>query len=140
MRLANNKLLARRHWGTLVEAGLALATASAATRLLPFKRYIALGARPVGQDQRAIGDEMARIVDALGRRLPFRSVCLQQGIALQWMLRRRGVDAVLHYGVQLPKSGGEIRAHVWVSVDDRVVLGAPQHADYAEVARYPSAR
>lgn len=140
MRLANNKLLAREHWGTLVEAGMALAAASAATRLLPFKRYIELGARPIRQTDRATGPEIARIVDALGRRLPFRAVCLQQGIALQWMLRRRGVEAILHYGVQLPKTEGEIRAHVWVSVDGRVLIGAPQHEDYTEVARYPKPR
>jgi hypothetical protein len=46
MRVANNPLLARRHWGTIVEAGLALAAASAATRVLPFKRYIGLARGP----------------------------------------------------------------------------------------------
>ncbi|UUR08406.1 lasso peptide biosynthesis B2 protein [Sphingomonas glaciei] len=138
MRVANNKLLARRHWGTLVEASLALAAASAATRLLPFKRYIGLGARPLPAKKVMATPEIGRIVDALGRRLPFRAVCLQQGIALQWMLRRRGVEAILHYGVQLPKPSGEIRAHVWVSVGGQVLIGAPQHADYTEVAHYPA--
>lgn len=137
MRLANNKLLAPRHWGTIAEASLLLAAVSLATRLLPFRRYIGFGARHVAIRRPLRRPETARIVDALGRRLPFRAVCLQQGIALQWMLRRRGVDAILHYGVLLPKGGGEILAHVWVSVDNQVLLGAPQHRNYAEVARYP---
>jgi hypothetical protein len=55
------------------------------------------------------------------------------------MLRRRGVDAILHYGVKLPKPSGELLAHVWVSVDGRVLLGAPQHEEYTKVASYPSA-
>ncbi len=137
MRVATNPLLARRHWGTIVEAGLALAAASAATRLLPFKRYIRLGARPLVRAGPTTEYETSRIMDALGRRAPFRAVCLQRGIALQWMLRRRGIDAILHYGVQMPREAAKITAHVWVSVDGRVLLGAPQHEQYTEVARYP---
>ncbi|WP_338503807.1 lasso peptide biosynthesis B2 protein [Sphingomonas kaistensis] len=136
--MAENPLLVRRNWGAIAEAGLALAAASAATRLLPFKRYIRLGARPLERVSRAGGIETARIVDALGRRAPFRSVCLQRGIALQWMLRRRGIDAILHYGVRMPREGKAITAHVWVSVDGSVILGAPQHEQYSEVARYPA--
>ncbi|WP_426267124.1 lasso peptide biosynthesis B2 protein [Sphingomonas sp. LHG3443-2] len=137
MRVATNSLLARRHWGTIVEAGLALAAASAATRLLPFKRYIRLGARPLDRAGSTTEHETSRIMDALGRRAPFRAVCLQRGLALQWMLRRRGIDAILHYGVQMPREAKKITAHVWVSVDGRVLLGAPQHEQYTEVARYP---
>lgn len=137
MRVAGNPLLVRRHWGTIFEAGLALAAASVATRLLPFNRYIILGARPLRRGCSADGNEAARIVDAVGRRAPFRAVCLQRGIALQWMLRRRGVKAVLHYGVRMPPDSKAITAHVWISVDGQVMLGAPQHEHYTEVARYP---
>lgn len=139
MRLANNPLLAPRHWRRIIEAGVALTAASAATRLLPFNRYIHLGARPLTRARRPGDPEIASIVEAVGRRLPFRAVCLQQGLALQWLLRRRGVDAVLHYGIQLP-TDGDILAHVWVSVDGKVLLGAPQHAGFAEVARFPAQR
>lgn len=140
MRAARPSLLERRHWGTIAEAGLALAAVSVATRLLPFKRYIKLGARPLDRAGRVDSDMAPRIMDALGRRVPFRAVCLQRGIALQWMLRRRGVDAVLHYGVRMPSEGNKLTAHVWISVDDDVLLGAPQHEHYTEVARYPGSR
>jgi hypothetical protein len=56
------------------------------------------------------------------------------------MLRRRGVNAVLHYGIQLKKTGEELEAHVWVSADGEVLLGAPLHERYTEVARYPKQR
>jgi hypothetical protein len=138
MRLANNPLLAPRHWSTIAEAGLALAIASAATRLLPFNRYIRLGALPIDRAGKLASPEVAGIVDALGRRMPFRSVCLHRGIALQRLLRRRGVDGLLHYGVRLPNDEKGISAHVWVSVGEEVLLGAPQHEIYTEVARYPS--
>ena len=96
-----------------------------------------MGARPLVRAGPTTEDEISRIMDALGRRAPFRAVCLQRGIALQWMLRRRGIDAILHYGVQMPREAAKITAHVWVSVEGRVLLGAPQHEQYTEVARYP---
>lgn len=133
-------LIAPRHWGTIAEASTALLAASLATRLLPFNQYIGFGARRLRTPCTRSGAEEARIVDAIANRLPFRAVCLQRGLALQWMLRRRGVDALLHYGVQLKPEGEEITAHVWVSVDGDVLLGAPQHLLYAEVARYPDPR
>lgn len=137
MRLADNPLLAPRQWSTIAEAGLALAALSVATRLLPFNRYIGLGARPLKRIDQGVNLNAARIVNALANRVPFRAVCLQRGIALQWMLRRRGVDAILHYGIRLPGGRKDVGAHVWVSVDGQVLLGAPQHELHTEVARYP---
>lgn len=137
MRVANNPLLAPRHWSLIAEAGAALAAASAATRILPFKRFIRLGALPVRRSKPLDELELAHIMEALGRRMPFRALCLQQGIAFQWMLRRRGIDAVLHYGISLPEGGGDMLAHVWVSVDGKVLLGHREREGYAEVARYP---
>lgn len=135
---AARPLLAPRHWATIAEAGGVLAAASILTRLLPFNRYIGLGARRRQGECRPADRDTARIIDAVADRLPFRAVCLQRGLALQWMLRRRGVEAVLHYGIQLTEAGEELAAHVWVSVGDDIILGAPQHQQYAEVARYPS--
>lgn len=140
MPSASTSLRAPRHWGTIVEASLALATASIVTRVLPFHRYIGLGARVLRSSGSSAQASTALIVDALADRVPFRAVCLQRGIALQWMLRRRGIDAILHYGIELPKDEGALSAHVWVSVDGDVVIGAPQHLRCTEVARYPSPR
>lgn len=137
MPVPNNSLLAPRHWAKIIEAGAALALASAATRLLPFKRFIGLGALPVRRSKPLDTRDLARIMEALGRRMPFRALCLQQGIAFQWMLRRRGVDAVLHYGMLLPQGGGDMLAHVWVSVDGEVLLGLGERDGYTEVARCP---
>lgn len=76
MRVANNPLLARRHWGTIVEAGLALAAASAATRLLPFRRYIGLGARPLDRAKPIGGMRPRKLwTRSGGARLSGLSVC-----------------------------------------------------------------
>lgn len=132
------KLPAPRHWKTIAEAGAALVAARLATAVLPFERYIGMAARPITAARPPRdGRTESWIVDSLADRAPFRAVCLQRGLALQWMLRRRGIDAMLHYGVKLNDGEGP-SAHVWISVGEEVINGAPQHLCYTEVARYPA--
>jgi hypothetical protein len=72
---------------------------------MPLNRYIGLGAKRLGRGGNTDGQAAAQIVDAIADRMPFRVVCLQRGFAYQWMLRRRGEDAILHYGIKLPDQG-----------------------------------
>lgn len=48
---------------------------------------------------------------------PRRALCLEQSLALTWLLRRRGVPAELRVGVQ-PRP---FYAHAWVEVDGRAL-------------------
>jgi len=45
--------------------------------------------------------------------------CLERSLALQWMLRRRGVNAQLEIGAHKVSEG--ISAHAWVEVNGQVV-------------------
>ncbi len=126
----------------LAEALVTLALASAAIRLLPFRRVAALagsgrlGSGRVRGDPGDI-DAVRRAVLAWARRVPWRVVCFQQGLALHLMARRRGIATVLHYGV-VQESGG-LAAHVWVSVDDAVVIGGEEAPRFTCLARFPAA-
>ena len=126
-----------RDWPTILEAGAVLAASSVLTRVLSFKTYIKMGSRAIGSARSSDGKRLSWITDELANRLPFRAVCLQRGLALQWMLRRRGLDAVLHYGIRMQ---AEVEAHVWVTLGQVVMIGGPQHTTFNEVARYPAAR
>ena len=126
-----------RDWPTILEAGAVLAASSFLTRVLNFKIYIKMGSRTVQSVRSSDGTRLSWITDELANRLPFRAVCLQRGLALQWMLRRRGLDAVLHYGIRMQ---AEVEAHVWVTLGQVVMIGGPQHTTFSEVARYPSPR
>ena len=55
---------------------------------------------------------MARVEQSVARRLPFQSNCLDQSMALWWMLRRRGVAAEMHVGGR--KEAANFEAHAWV--------------------------
>lgn len=134
-----------KRWGRLsrsrkllvTEAAVALAAASAAVRLMPFKRAVRLGSRRLSKpDTHNLADELSWAVESAGRNVPWRVVCIQKGIALQWMLRRRGIDALLHYGVARD-DGGDLQAHVWVAADDRVLIGGEEAGRFQRVATFP---
>lgn len=122
----------------LAKAAVVLTTASAAVACLPFRHAIALGGVPLGKSKRATS--VADIVWAVGawsRRMPWRTQCIEQGIAAQRLLRSAGIDARLHYGARHKNEDGTLEAHVWVSVDGVAVIGEDAAGDFAEIASYP---
>jgi hypothetical protein len=75
----------------------------------------------VRSDRRAVPAEPALalpIADAIGL-VAGRSVigarCLARSLALWFLLRRRGIDAELVIGAEMPR-GGDLPAHAWVEV------------------------
>ena len=124
----------------LVEAVGALTAASVLVALLPFRKLSSLArfpARPLPEaTDRSTQIEAVRwAVTASARRLPWRARCIEQGFAAQWMLRRRALPAILHYG--LAKRDGKLIAHVWVRSGPNDVVGCENSADFAEIARFP---
>ncbi|MEG3154973.1 lasso peptide biosynthesis B2 protein [Sphingomonas sp. RB1R13] len=123
----------------LVEAIAALAAAAAAIRFLSFRRAVNFGAVPLGEPREnatALADELSWTVGAAARILPFRTVCFQQGLALQRMVRRRGIDARLHYAIGKDETD-RLAAHVWVSADGRALIGEQHDNIFMTVATYP---
>lgn len=122
----------------LAEALPALVLASLAVKLAPFRRVAAWASGPgggAGLDEATL--RKARwAVEAWARRVPWRTVCFQKGLALHWMLRRRGVGSILHYGVA-KEAGAGLKAHVWVTVGGRPVIGGEEAPGFACLATFP---
>jgi hypothetical protein len=126
-------------WGLLAEALVTLAAASAAIRAIPFRRVAAAAARWGRAATRHDPETVRRTrwaVEAWSRRVPWRTVCFQKGLTLHLMLRRRGIESVLLYGVaQQPERG--LAAHVWVDVGEESVIGGEEAAGFTCLARFP---
>lgn len=125
----------------VAEAGVSLTAASLIIAFLPFRAVTKLAAK-LGEGKRVPATEQRDqahgcrwAVEKCARRLPWRAVCFQQGLALQMMLRRRNLSSVLHYGVAQSKNG--LKAHVWISVAGEVVLGGETAQSFAELASFP---
>ncbi len=120
----------------IVEAIFSLAVASAAIRLLPFRRAFRFGSEPLGEASRTDIRDAVWAVEAVAARVPWKTVCFQKGLALQAMLRRRGIDAQLHYGVGYDPARS-LRAHVWVSAAGDIVIGGREAPAFQLLASMP---
>jgi hypothetical protein len=121
----------------LLEASATLAMVSAALPLLPFKRVIRLGSVPLREASEHTAKEVVSAIEMAGRRLPWRIVCIHKGLAAQRMLRRRGLDARLHYGIGSKPDRDGLAAHVWVSLHGVPVIGGEESHGFAPVGAFP---
>ncbi len=130
--------LGTKQWLLLCETFATLAGASAAIAALPFRRVVALASRDVlgSRSSRFDTEDLVWAVEAIARRVPWRTVCFQKGLALHLMLRRHGIPSVLHYGVG-KGNDGELAAHVWIGVGDQTVLGGEVIDRFRRLASYP---
>ena len=53
--------------------------------------------------------------------------CLTQALAMQFMLERAGLPAVLKMGV-MKTAGGRLAAHAWIESEGEVIIGGPVEA------------
>lgn len=126
----------------LAEALLLLAFARIAILILPFRAVGWIASRFTGERVIAaqVRDDMVcRVrwaVLAGARRVPFRAVCFQQGLAAQIMLRRRGVNSTLYFGAA-PDDAKGLVAHVWVRDGGSEVVGCEIASRFAVLARFP---
>ena len=127
------------------EALLTLAAASVLIRLLPFRVVAVIASRSARALKLNCHPEDPGVsiccwaIEAWSKRVPWKAVCFQKGLALQLMLRRRGVPAKLHYGVAQTAAEG-LRAHVWISIGPTVVLGGETKSAFTCLATFPDAR
>ncbi len=117
---------------------MVLAAAALAIAVLRFRRVAAMAGGEWAM--RAVEpSELGRIgwaVEAAARRVPWRTVCFQKGLAAHWMLRRRRIESTLCYGVRQSVDKG-VEAHVWVVSGERDVIGCEIADQFAKVARFP---
>jgi len=99
------------------EAAVLLAGASLAIRWLPFRRLVRLmgQGKPRPPQNEADPQAIRLAVERASRRLPWRTVCFQEGMTVHWMLRRHRIDSRMHYGIR--PEAARLSAHVWVEAD-----------------------
>jgi len=130
----------------LLEAIVWLALARAALVLFPFRMVAAhlgevcspaVAAERINQSicdsrQTDTAKAVGWAVRFMAARAPFRAVCLQQGVAAKMMLRRRGIQSALHFGVARNAAG--LDAHAWLNIPGAKVTGYPVGSELTEVA------
>jgi hypothetical protein len=143
----------RAHWARLkkvgfgnglllAEAAVAVTLASLAVAFVPFAalaRRLSSAQAPAAPPP---GEELLLLrngrwaVEAAARRLPWRTVCFQKGLAFHAMMRRRRIGTFLHYGVTQSDEQG-LQAHVWVSHGGVNYVGGEVASEFVCLATYP---
>lgn len=123
------------------EALATLTLASALIALLPFRRVAAVMGGGVSTQPAdvATARRIGRALERWGARVPWHAMCLQQGVAAQIMLRRRGRAATVHYGA-MRDTAGRLVAHVWVRSGTVDVTGCEGAERYGLLATFPPHR
>ena len=115
--------------GIVLEAAGGLLATWAGLRVIGFRRWervLAIFAPPASATGFAPVKSVeepalliARMEDAAARNLFLHTNCLEQSLVLWWLLRRRGIEAVLRIGGR--KDSQRFEAHAWVEVDSEVL-------------------
>jgi hypothetical protein len=128
----------------LIEAFLLLGIARLAILVLPFK-WLALS---LGRHMKEAGTQIdpsdlrcARMVGQTIRSAagytPWKSVCLPEAVAAQWMLKRRHIASTLYLGVAKDEDKPErLVAHAWLRCGDIILIGAAGHREFTVVATF----
>lgn len=124
----------------LIEACLCLMIARVAIALLPFRHVGSLASRKIHRrhspDCPNIGPRVRWAIHNMAVRVPWRAMCFERGVAVQLMLRMRGIPSVLYYGVRQDAVG--LKAHVWVRDGDIDVIGGELAEQFSVLATFPS--
>ena len=130
----------------LWEALGALTIARGAMALLPFRRIAAwlgtLGAESpatAAPEEIRSAEEVGWAVGVLARRVPWDGRCMAQALAATGMLRRRGLEGTVSFGVRRGESAG-FDAHAWLRLGSCVVTGGPGHQRFKTVTTFARRR
>lgn len=123
----------------LAEALVELIISSIMIALFSFRQIAEISTRRHHAAESAsaeLAQDIRYAVTAWARRVPWRALCFQQGLAAQRMLRRRKRLASLYYGARR-ESSGDLAAHVWVKSGHVEVMGCIDIESYGLLAVFP---
>jgi transglutaminase superfamily protein len=100
------------------------------TRHFLQKRMAGRKPLPAGISEEEFAGWAARMMLAAARHSPFPGTCLERSLALEWLLKQRGIVVQLKIGVR--KAGGEFKAHAWIERDGQAIAEPEgSHLHYA---------
>ncbi len=115
-----------------------LLVAKLMSRLFPLKKLQWIIGRPVesaaalsqSARKQQLAEKTGIRIYRTAQKLPWRSVCLDQALALALVLRILKVKFRFHLGINKTK---ELKAHAWITSGGRIIIGWHPGDEYTEV-------
>jgi len=82
--------------------------------------------------------EMGKFMSMVANNTPWKCQCLSQALCVKWLLNRYKIPSVFYFGSALEKKDNKthMKAHAWIDVGSKTVIGGPQHQHYKVVATF----
>jgi hypothetical protein len=77
--------------------------------------------RRAGTDTAVGVRRVTSLVESTARLVPWQPNCLHRSMTLWWVLRRRGVESAIRFGVQPRSPSGRPAFHAWIECDGVVL-------------------
>jgi len=95
---------------------------------------------PVSQEQEHKARRLATLVKRVSANTPWQSKCLVQAIMTRSLLSCYEIPTVLHLGAKLHhRDSTSIKAHAWVKVGTKVIIGGGGHRAFGIVSTFAPA-
>jgi hypothetical protein len=128
----------------LVEAFTLLCLARLAVLALPFRWLAVSLGRRMKETNTQIDPLDLRYAQMVGQAVcsaanytPWKSVCLPQAVAAQWMLKQHRVAGTVYLGVAKDETKPEkLAAHAWVRCGSMIITGREGHQQFTVVATF----
>jgi hypothetical protein len=89
----------------------------------------------VNNDQRLLARRVGNVIAAIANITPWRSLCLEQALAIQFFLRWYRIPSVVYFGVARD-DGQTMRAHAWTCVGPVFATGGNSFSQFTVVRNY----
>lgn len=130
----------------LVEAFMLLCLARLAVFALPFRWLAVSLGRRMKETSTQIDPIDLRYAQVVGQAVcsaanytPWKSVCLPQAVAAQWMLKQHRVAGTVYLGVAKDESKPEkLAAHAWLRCGNMIITGREGYRKFTVVATFSS--
>lgn len=120
----------------LWRTGIVLSAARAAVKFVPFATLMRRLPRRRGTTPATAKEiaDVVRALDAWSRRMPWRTLCFERGLAAYCLLHSGLRQVTLYYGAAT--IDGALKAHVWVRSGDQAVIGCENAGEYAILSQF----
>jgi len=81
--------------------------------------------------------QMGQLMSMVGNNTPWGCKCLCEALIVNFLLKLYKIPSVVYFGALIDsQQKSSMKAHAWVDVGKRTVIGAPQHRRYRVTATF----
>ena len=79
--------------------------------------------------------QVGSAIETISKYTPWKSNCFAQALCSHWILKRKGIDHTIYFGVQ-KDAMKTIKAHAWLRANERIVTGRKGHKSFTVVGKF----